>query len=137
PFVTMTPEQREAADDDFLSEDLQTRLAAGPLRWDMVVTVADAGDAILDASTPWPEARRHVTVGSVVVEHTSPQTTGACRDINFDPLVLPTGVESSGDPVLAARSAVYSVSFNRRERDIASGKAGAAIGQSPAKVDAQ
>ncbi|MEO5963746.1 MAG: catalase family peroxidase, partial [Thermomonas sp.] len=42
PFVTMTPEQREAADDDFLSEDLQTRLAAGPLRWDMVVTVADA-----------------------------------------------------------------------------------------------
>lgn len=135
-FEVMTPEQREAADANFLSEDLQARLAQGPLRWDMVVTVADVGDAILDASTPWPDSRQHVTVGSVVVEQTSPQTTGACRDINFDPLVLPTGVESSGDPVLAARSAVYSVSFNRRERDIASGKARAAVGQSPAKVDA-
>ena len=136
-FEVMTPEQREVADANFLSQDLQKRLVEGPLRWDMVVTLAEASDAILDASTPWPESRQHVTVGSVVVEHTSPQTTGECRDINFDPLVLPTGVESSGDPVLAARSAVYSVSFNRRERDIASGKAGAAIGQSPAKVDAK
>lgn len=137
PFETMTPEQREAADDNFLSEDLQKRLAQGPLRWDMVVTVAQQGDSILDPSQPWPEERKHITVGSVVVEQTSPQTTGACRDINFDPLVLPTGVQSSGDPVLAARSAVYSVSFNRRELDIARGKAGAAIGEAPAKVDAK
>ena len=135
-FVAMTPGQRDAADGNFLSEDLQSRLAKGPLRWDMVVTVADEGDAILDASQPWPEARQHIVVGSVVMERTSPQTTGACRDINFDPLVLPVGVESSGDPVLAARSAVYSVSFNRRERDIASGKASSATGQVPVKVDA-
>lgn len=137
PFEVMAPEQREAADANFLIEDLQRRLAEGPLRWNMVVTLAEAGDAILDASQPWPESRQHITVGSVVVESTSPQTTGECRDINFDPLVLPPGVESSGDPVLAARSAVYSVSFNRRERDIASGKAGAATGQAPAKADAR
>lgn len=136
-FEAMTPEQREAADADFLSEDLRARLDSGPLRWDMVVTVAEDGDAILDASQPWPEARPHINVGSVVVERSSPQTTGACRDINFDPLVLPTGVESSGDPVLAARSAVYSESFNRRERDIARGHAGAAIGQAPAKAGAK
>ncbi len=136
-FDVMTPEQREAADGDFLSQDLQARLSAGPLRWDMVVTLAEPGDAILDASQPWPETRQHVTVGSVVVENTSPQTTGACRDINFDPLVLPPGVESSGDPVLAARSAVYSVSFNRRARDIATGKAAAAIGNAPTQADAK
>ncbi len=136
-FEAMTPAQREAADAGFLNEDLQARLAQGPLRWDMVVTLAEDGDAILDASQPWPEARQHISVGSVIVENSSPQTTGACRDINFDPLVLPTGVEGSADPILAARSAVYSVSFNRRERDIASGKAGAATGQSPAKADAK
>ena len=136
-FEAMTPEQREAADGDFLSTDLQARLATDALRWDMVVTVADAGDVILDASQPWPESRQHITVGRVVVERTSPQTTGTCRDINFDPLVLPAGVESSGDPVLAARSAVYSVSFNRRERDIARGKAAAAFGYSVEKLDAK
>lgn len=128
-FVAMSPEEREAADDNFLTEDLVTRLAHGPLRWEMVLTLATPGDSITDPSQTWPEDRRQVTVGSVVIEHTSPQTTGACRDINFDPLILPRGVDGSEDPLLAARSAVYSVSFNRREHDIATGKAEAAIGQ--------
>ena len=128
-FAAMTPDQRAAADGNFLSEDLGQRLAHGPLRWDMVVTVAQAGDSIVDPSQSWPEDRQHVSVGTVVIESSTPQTTGACRDINYDPLVLPTGVQGSVDPVLAARSAVYSVSFNRREHDIASGKAAAATGK--------
>lgn len=134
PVVAMTPAQRDAADADFLGKDLQARLASAPLRWDMEVVLAQPGDPVLDPSQPWPEQREHIVVGSVVVEQSSPQATGACRDINFDPLVLPTGVAPSADPVLAARSAVYSVSFNRRARDIASGKAGAALGQPPAEA---
>ena len=127
PFAGMTPEQREQADADYLAEDLAARLAKGELRWDMVVTLAQADDPV-NPSQSWPEDRPRVTVGTVVVESSSAQATGACRDINYDPLVLPTGVEASDDPILAARSAVYSVSFNRREHDIASGEAGAATG---------
>lgn len=133
PFAAMTPEQRVAADGDLLGEDLRARLARGLLRWDMVVTVAQPGDPVADPSQSWPEDRPHVTVGSVVIESSTPQATGACRDINYDPLVLPTGVQGSDDPILAARSAVYSVSFNRRERDIASGKAAAATGHAAAR----
>ena len=132
-FAELSPEQREAADSDFLADDLKARLALGPLRWEMVVTVAELGDPSSDPSRVWPEDRQRISVGTVVIESSSPQTTGACRDINYDPLVLPTGVEGSDDPVLAARSAIYSVSFNRREHDIASGKANAAIGKTPAK----
>lgn len=128
-FVAMSAEQRAAADGNFLSEDLEARLAQAPLRWDMVVTIAQSGDSTIDPSQSWPDDRQHVTVGTVVIERSTPQDTGACRDINYDPLVLPTGVQGSDDPILAARSAVYSVSFNRREHDIASGKAGAAIGK--------
>ena len=127
-FAEMTPGQRAAADGNFLSEDLDARLAHGPLRWDMVVTVAQPADPIVDPSQSWPDDREHITVGTVVIERSTAQATGACRDINYDPLVLPTGVQGSDDPILAARSAVYSVSFNRREHDIASGKADAAIG---------
>lgn len=133
PFEELSPAQRESADADFLSEDLTTRLLLGPVRWDMVVSVAEPGDSISDPSQAWPDEREHITVGTVVIESSSPQTTGACRDINYDPLVLPTGVKGSDDPVLAARSAIYSVSFNRRERDIASGRAGAATGKAAAK----
>lgn len=136
PFVAMTAEQRAAADGSFLSADLQQRLAQGPLRWSMVVTVAQPGDPIADPSQTWPEQRQHVDVGSVVIESTAAQATGNCRDINYDPLVLPTGVQGSEDPILAARSAIYSVSFNRRESDIASGKAAAATGNTAAKESA-
>ncbi|MEO9078876.1 MAG: catalase family peroxidase [Rhodanobacter sp.] len=128
-FAAMTPEQRGAADGNFLSEDLDQRLAQGPLRWSMVVTLAQSGDPIIDPSKSWPEDRQHVTVGTVVIQSSTPQATGACRDINYDPLVLPTGVRGSDDPILAARSAVYSVSFNRREHDIADGNADAATGK--------
>ena len=37
------------------------------------------------------------------------------RNINFDPLTLPDGIVASDDPLLSARSAVYSQSFTRRE----------------------
>ncbi len=127
-FAVLTPEQRAAADADFLSEDLTARLAQGPLRWDMIVTLAEAGDPITDPSQSWPDERQKLNVGTLVVESATPQTSGACRDVNFDPLILPAGVDGSEDPILAARSAVYSVSFNRREHDIASGKAADATG---------
>jgi catalase len=40
--------------------------------------------------------------------------TSAATAINFDPLVLPAGIAPSDDPLLSARSAVYSQSFTRR-----------------------
>ncbi|QOW19326.1 catalase family peroxidase [Lysobacter ciconiae] len=126
PFVEMDKAQREQASADYLAEELDRRLATGPLRWDMVVTLPDAGDALDDPSQPWPEARRQVTVGTLSLEQAQPQATGPCRDVNFDPLILPTGVAASDDPILAARSGVYAQSFFRREREIASGKAAGA-----------
>ncbi|MEO6170292.1 MAG: catalase family peroxidase [Lysobacter sp.] len=132
-FEEMTADQRAAADADFLADDLAQRLAQGPLRWDMVVTIGGPDDSITDPSQVWPESAPQVAVGKVVIERSEPQTTGACRDVNFDPLILPPGVDGSEDPILAARSAVYSVSFNRRERDIAAGHASEATGQAPAE----
>jgi len=39
---------------------------------------------------------------------------GNARDINFDPLVLPDGIEPSDDPLLNARSTVYAASYRAR-----------------------
>ena len=129
PFVAMTPDQLKAADPNFLMEDLNRRLAAGPLVWDMVVQIAAPGDPITDPSKAWPDTRQEATIGTLTLAHAEPQANGPCRDINFDPLILPTGIAASDDPVLHARSAAYSVSFNRREREISAGKSAQAIGQ--------
>lgn len=122
PFVALDAEARVASGPDFLAAEFERRLAAGPVRWDMVATLAGPGDVVDDASRPWPEDREQVVVGVLELDAATPQAAGACRDINFDPLVLPAGVEPSADPILSARSAVYARSFNRRQREIALGE---------------
>ena len=128
PFHALDAAERERAGTDFLATDLQGRLAHGPVYWDMVVTLAAADDAVNDPSRSWPGTREQVVAGTLELAHAEPQATGACRDINFDPLILPSGVAASDDPILAARSATYSQSFNRRQREIALGGT-AATGQ--------
>lgn len=102
----------------------------------MQATLALDGDDIADPSQPWPTDRPATTVDTVVIERTAPQATGACRDVNFDPLILPPGVQGSADPILAARSSVYSASFNRRQAEVARGDAGAATGDAAATPEA-
>ncbi len=121
PVVEMDAETRKQASVDFLSQELQQRLANGPVRWNLVVTTAEPGDAIDDPSVPWPESRDQVVAGVLSLDRMQSQEQGACGQINFDPLILPSGVRGSDDPILAARSAVYSQSFNRRERERATG----------------
>lgn len=128
PFRELTAEQREVADENFLSRNLRQRLEQGPVYFDMVLTLAEPGDPIDDPSQPWPEERARVVAGTLEVSELSDQARGACRDINFDPTMLPTGVRISADPVLAARAATYARSFDLRMREIGRGLATDAIG---------
>ena len=67
-----------------------------------------------DATIPWPDARELLDVGTLTLDQVESDYNGPCRDINVDPLVLPEGIAPSDDPLLSARSAVYSQSFTRR-----------------------
>jgi catalase len=104
----------KAGDADYLASDLAARLAQGPLRWQLQVTLANPGDPTDDATKTWPDDRRTIDAGTLVLEHTEAQDSGPCRDINYDPLVLPAGIEASDDPLLPARSAAYADSYLRR-----------------------
>lgn len=129
PFVAADPKWLETAGRDFLAEDLDRRLAAGPLKWDMVMQFAAPGDPIEDPSKAWPDSRPETTVGTLALTRAQAQAGGPCFDLNFDPLILPKGIVATADPVLHARSSVYSESFNRREREISRGQASIASAQ--------
>jgi catalase len=128
PYPALTAEQRAKVAPDFLSRDLYERLEKGPLYWDMVLTLAGPKDAINDPSQPWPAERPTVVAGTLEVTRWMDQANGLCRDINYDPTIVPHGVEISDDPVLAARSGAYAHSFNSRQREIARGQATDAVG---------
>jgi len=78
------------------------------------VTVAAAGDPTADPTQAWPADRRAVEVGTLVAQQVESEPDGPCRDINFDPTVLPSGMRTSDDPFPAARSAAYAKSYDLR-----------------------
>lgn len=102
-------------DTNFLFDALISAIHDRPLQWHLVVTVAQQGDPTADATLPWPPDRQQIDVGTLTIDHVESEDTSPARDINFDPLVLPNGIEGSDDPLLSARSAAYSQSFIRRE----------------------
>ncbi|WP_431970586.1 catalase family peroxidase [Nocardia sp. bgisy134] len=109
------PATGPANGDNALFDGLVTDLRATPLRWRLMVVVGEAGvDPTDDATRMWPNDRRTVHVGTVVLDRIETESADNVRDVNFDPLVLPNGIEASDDPLLQARSAVYGESFRRR-----------------------
>jgi len=115
PYAPITDAQK--AEMNFLQADLDQRLDSGPLRWHLILTVAQPGDPTDDATLQWPDARQHIDAGTLVLDRTTSQENGTCRDINFDPTILPAGIAPSDDPLLAARSAAYALSYQRRTRE--------------------
>jgi len=103
---------------DYLEQEIAERVGKAPQRWTMVLTVASPGDQTSDPSKAWPADRRTVTVGTLVVERIEAERDGPCRDINFDPTVLPNGIQVSDDPFPAARSAAYAKSYDLRTAEV-------------------
>ncbi|MGH8779446.1 catalase family peroxidase [Paraburkholderia sp.] len=105
-----------ADDPDFLEHRLAHDVEQGPVRWHLVLTEARPGDPLDDATRAWPDDGRHreIDAGTLVLDRVQSQIDGPCRDVNFDPLVLPAGIAASNDPLLVARSTVYAESFRRR-----------------------
>lgn len=99
---------------DYLFQDLQHRLARQPVIWQLQFQVAQPGDPIADATQAWPAERQTINAGKLVITGAQAETEGACRDINYDPLILPDGFAASPDPLLSARSAVYADAARRR-----------------------
>jgi catalase len=112
--VAIKPEDLAKKGPNYLEQEIASRVAAAPQRWTMFVTVAEPGDVTADPSKAWPAGRRTVEVGTLVVKRVEAEPDGACRDINFDPAVLPRGMSVSDDPLPAARSSAYARSYDLR-----------------------
>jgi catalase len=114
PFAPANTTPPARPDNNRLFDALIAGILQQPQLWHLIITIGQANDPTNDATFPWPEAREHVDVGTLTLDHVESEETSRCRDINFDPLVLPEGMAPSDDPLLSARSAVYSQSFTRR-----------------------
>ena len=99
---------------DFLFAHMNQSLLNTEVSWDMIVTLANKNDQVSNASIPWNGPHQTIKAAKLKIISIESEETGKCAEINFDPLVLASGIEPSPDPLLRARSQAYAISFGRR-----------------------
>jgi catalase len=110
----LTAEQAEKKTADFLGDELSERLARGPVRFRVLVQLAEAGDAVADATSPWPETRTQAEFGVLTLTQRVDAQAPERRKIIFDPVPRVDGIDPAGDPLTELRSEIYLLSGRRR-----------------------
>jgi catalase len=98
---------------DFLAEELDARLAEGPVGFSLHLQVGTHDDDTTDPTTEWPETRDDIVVGHLVLREPVDQVQGEA--LIFDPTRVTTGIECGDDAILHARSQAYSSSYALRQ----------------------
>jgi catalase len=98
---------------DRLAEEIAARLAAGPVRYTLQVSVAGEKDDPHDPTSVWKRARTF-DAGTIEVTGVAddPEADGGL--VVFDPTRIVDGIELSDDPILQYRAGAYSESASRR-----------------------
>jgi len=99
---------------DFLFDELRERVTKEPVKFRIVVQLAEDGDTVDDATARWPEARPQFTFGQVSVTEIAPDNASAQQQIIFDPIPRVDGIEASADPLFEPRANVYLMAGRRR-----------------------
>jgi catalase len=99
---------------DFLFREIEQRLAKGLATFRLYVQMAAEGDQTEDGSLPWPADRPQVELGTIEVKAVVANSKAEERKLVFDPTRLVDGIELSDDPLPLARSAIYAISYRRR-----------------------
>jgi catalase len=112
--VTLTQDEAKTKSPDFLHDDLESRIAAGDVRFSVLALLGRPGDPILDVTIRWPDEddREEVRLGTIVITGVEPNE--ACDASFFDPANLAEGIGHPPDEIFAARSAVYAMSLAKR-----------------------
>jgi catalase len=121
PVAAATPDApapAQANDKNALFDALIAQVAAHPLQWRLMVTIAQPGDPTADPTVPWPADRRAIDAGTLTIDRLEAEPD-TCDAVVFDPLVLPDGIAPSDDPIPQARSAAYARSFTERAGEAA------------------
>src|SRR3989449_3099973 len=112
----LSPDDAGKRSPNFLRDELDGRLRNGPVVFRLLLQVAAANDPTDDVTALWPADRPLVELGRLEIAGISPSGAADERQQVFDPTNLADGIALSADPILLARSAAYSGSYERRRK---------------------
>jgi catalase len=112
----LTDAEAQLRSPDYLFDELNERLSRSSIELKLSAQLAQNGDPVDDGSITWPDDRPQLDVGTIRLTVLTPDNQAAQRRLIYDPIHLADGISLSSDPLPAARSAVYSISYARRNR---------------------
>jgi catalase len=99
---------------NFLFDEIKERIAREPVRFRIVVQLAEPGDTTDDATVRWPEDRPQRAFGEISLQQIAPNNAAEQQRIIFDPIPRVDGIEASADPLFEPRANIYLMSGRRR-----------------------
>jgi catalase len=112
----LSPEDAGKRSPMFLRDELEGRLKNGPVTFRLLLQLANQGDPTDDVTALWPDDRQFTELGRLEITAVSPTSTADERRLIFDPTNRTDGIDLSDDPILLARSAAYSISYEQRTK---------------------
>src|SRR5262245_709646 len=109
----LTKEQLAAMGSDYLTTEVRQRVRRGPVKFTLLLQVADKDDRTDDPSIAWPDTRKKVELGTITITKAVADSQTAEKKLLFVHGAVVSGIEAA-DPMIAARSAAYIVSLSRR-----------------------
>ena len=99
---------------NFLFDEIQERVAKGPVQFRIVVQLAEDGDTVDDATFRWPEDRPQRSFGEISLTEITPDNAREQQQVIFDPIPRVDGIEASADPLFEPRANIYLMAGRRR-----------------------
>jgi catalase len=99
---------------NFLFDEIGARVTRGPVRFRVLVQLAQDGDVTDDSTVRWPESRQLITFGEIALAAVAPNNADEQQRIIFDPIPRLDGIEASADPLFEPRANIYLMSGRRR-----------------------
>jgi catalase len=99
---------------NYLFDEMEERIAKEPVKFRVVVQLAEDGDTVDDVTVQWPDDRKFLELGKLLLIAPALDQAHEQKQIIFDPIPRVDGIEPSDDPLLELRAAVYLLSGRRR-----------------------
>src|SRR5277367_2920079 len=91
---------------NYLFDEIAERIGKGPVKFKILVQLAEDGDTVDDATIHWPAERTLLELGTLSLTTPVADSDQEQKHIIFDPIPRLEGIEPSADPLLELRAAI-------------------------------
>ncbi|MBS1598320.1 MAG: catalase family peroxidase [Bacteroidetes bacterium] len=110
----LTAEQSAKQGANYLIDEIKQRIAKSAVKFKLYAQIAEAGDDTNNPSVAWPDARKKVLLGEIIVTTLSNNTMQEDKAFVINPGNVPDGI-AIADDMLKIRAGAYPISVKERQ----------------------